>query len=196
MDLIQFAHNNDLSVKKNYEYVCSLIDEDEYIDYIIAEMYIANPDNGNIRYFKTPSTEWTWILYDTDYGFADVGFNTVVDHLNPDGTGAGDAFSTKLINALLKNPEFKDKFIRRMAWQLNTIWTKETVWARIDELETLIGEDMKLDCAKWGRSYANWQRQVEKLRNFAVARNEKFPQYIQQYFNLSDSQMREYGFGV
>jgi hypothetical protein len=32
--------------------------------------------------------------------------------LNPNGTGSFDRFSTELINALLKNKDFKEEFIR------------------------------------------------------------------------------------
>ncbi len=192
--LVEYAHTHDLSVQAHYDYVCSQMDIDNYTDYIIAEMYVANPDNGNIRFFRTTDTKWTWILYDTDYGFSDVKFDTVKDHLRPEGTGAGDAFSTKLINALLGNPDFRENFIRRMAWQMNNIWTEEKVSARIDELESLIKEDMKLDCARWERRYENWQYHVRSLRTFVGERNKVFPQYVQNYFGLSDAQMRQFGF--
>lgn len=194
--LVNYAKTHDLSVKEHYDYVCSLMDIDNYMDYIIAEIYVGNTDNGNIRYFMTPTTKWTWILYDTDYGFADANYDSVKDHLNPEGTGAGNAFSTKLINALLKSPTFKEAFLRRIAWQIDNIWTVENVHGRIAELEGLIGEDMKRDCEKWGRTYSNWQSHVQTLRDFVVYRNKQLPKFVQRYFNLTDAQMREYGFHV
>jgi len=194
--LVDYAKTHDLSVKEHYDYVCSLMDIENYMDYIIAEIYVGNTDNGNIRFFMTPTTKWTWILYDTDYGFASASYDSVQDHLNPEGTGAGNAFSTKLINALLKSPTFKEAFLRRIAWQMNTIWTKENVYARIAELEGLIGEDMKRDCEKWGRTYSNWQSHVQTLRDFVVYRNKQLPKFVQRYFGLTDAQMQEYGFQV
>ena len=194
--LVDYAKTHDLSVKEHYDYVCSLMDIDNYMDYIIAEIYVGNTDNGNIRYFMTPTTKWTWILYDTDYGFADANYDSVKDHLNPEGTGAGNAFSTKLINALLKSPTFKEAFLRRIAWQIDNIWTKENVHNRIDELEGLIGADMVRDCEKWGRTYQNWQNHVQTLRDFVVYRNKQLPKFVQNYFGLSTAQMQEYGFHV
>ena len=194
MDVLYYAHEQDLSKPEHYEYVTSRVDIENYMDYIIAEMYIANPDNGNIRYFKTTDGKWKWIMYDTDYGFSSAGHNTVWEHLNPAGTGSGDNFSTKMINGLLKNPEFKEQFIRRIAWQINNIWTEENVNARIDELESLIAHDMKRDCAKQERNYSHWQSYVSSLRSFAPARNKQLPKLVQQHFGLTDAQMREYGF--
>ena len=135
-------------------------------------------------------------MFDTDYGFADVYYNSVKDHLNPAGTGSSDAFSTQLINALLKNATFRDAFIRRIAWQMNTIWTKENVWARIDELEALIGPDMVRDCARRNSSISRWQEHVNTLRQFVIQRNKVLPGYVQSYFGLTDQQMLEYGFTV
>lgn len=194
MDVLYYAHEQDLSQPEHYEYVTSRVDIENYMDYIIAEIYIANPDNGNIRYFKTTDGKWTWIMYDTDYGFSSAGQNTLYEHLNPAGTGSGDNFSTKMINGLLKNPEFKEQFIRRIAWQINNVWTEENVSARIDELESLIAHDMIRDCAKHEKKYSHWQSYVSSLRSFAPARNKQLPKIVQQYFGLSDAQMREYGF--
>ena len=194
--LVDYAHTHDLSVQEHYDYVCSQMDVDNYIDFMIAQMYIANTDIDNIKFFKTDNLKWTWLFYDTDLAFSSSGYDTVKDYTHPSGTGGGRALSTKLINALLKNPEFKDKFIRRFAWQMNNIWSVENVTARINELEALIAQDMKRDCEKWGRGYTSWQGSVDFLRKFPAVRNEKLPAFVQSYFGLTDQQMREYGFPV
>ena len=192
--LVDYAHTHDLTVQEHYDYVCSQMDVDNYIDFMVAQMYIANTDIDNIKFFKTSDLKWTWLFYDTDLAFSSSGYDTVKDYTNPSGTGGGRALSTKLINALLKNPEFKDKFIRRFAWQMNNIWSVENVTARVNELEALIAEDMKRDCEKWGRGYTSWQGSVDFLRRFPAVRNEKLPAFVQSYFGLTDAQMREYGF--
>ena len=194
--LVDYAHTHDLTQQAHYDYVCSQMDVDNYIDFMIAQMYIANTDIDNIKFFKTDSLKWTWLFYDTDLAFSSSGYDTVKDYTHPSGTGGGRALSTKLINALLKNPEFKDKFIRRFAWQMNNIWSVENVTARVNELEALIAQDMKRDCQKWGKSYSSWQGSVDFLRRFPAVRNEKLPAFVQSYFSLTDRQMREYGFPV
>ena len=194
--LISYVKTHDLSVKENYDYVCSQINAAEYMDYIIAQMYIGNTDNGNIKFFKTPDVKWTWILYDTDYSLFNANYNAVKDHLNPAGTGHANGISNVLIRSLLENAEFKDAFIRRMAWQFHTIWTEEVVFARVAEFEVMIGKDMEKDCARWNLSYSGWQDHVESIRQFVRQRNINFPQYVQRQFELSTAQMREYGFNV
>ncbi len=192
--LVDYAHTHDLSQQEHYDYVCSQMDIENYTDFMIAQMYIANTDIDNIKFFKTPDIKWTWLFFDTDLAFSASSYDTVEDFTNPGGTGGGNGISTKLINALLKNPEFKENFIRRMAWQMNNIWSVENVTARVNELESLIGEDMKRDCQKWGRSYTSWQGCVDFLRRFPASRNEKLPKFVQAYFDLTDKQMQQYGF--
>lgn len=194
MALMTYVKSHDLSVPEYYDYVCSQIDVENYIDYILAEIYVANSDNGNIKFFKTAEGKWTWILYDTDYGFADAGSNTFLTHLNPGGTGHANAYSTALINGLLKNPEFKEAFLRRLAWQMDNIWTKENVNVRLDELQARMGADMVRDQDRWFRHAGSWEYHMEQLRTFVEARNRNITGFVQDYFDLSADQMREYGF--
>lgn len=196
MALMAYVKSHDLSKQEYYDYVCSQIDVENYIDYILAEIYVANSDNGNIKFFKTAAGKWTWILYDTDYGFADAGTNTFVTHLNPGGTGHANAFSTALINGLLRNPDFKEQFLRRLAWQIDYIWTEENVNARLDELLALMGTEMVRDQDRWFRHAGSWEYHMEFLRTYAAARNTKIVQFAKEYFGLTDAQMREYGFHV
>lgn len=191
--LVNYAATHDLSVQTHYEYVCSQMDVENYTDFMIAQMYIANTDIDNIRFFKTPDIKWTWLFYDTDLSFSSAGYNTLKDYTNPNGTGSG-SLSTKLINALLKNPEFRENFIRRFAWQIENIWSVENVSVRADELENLLKEDMKLDCDRWKYSYSGWQGSVNYLRKFPAERTPKITGFVQEYFGLTDNQMRQYGF--
>ncbi len=194
--LKKYIQTHDMSQKKHYEYVCSLMDVEEYIDYILAEMIMGNPDNGNIKFFTTKGGKWNWILYDVDHAYRSVSYNAVVAHLNPAGTGSQDLFSTAVINGLLQNKEFRDAFLTRAAWQLKTIWAPENVLARINEVAGLIGEEMKRDCQRWGLSYTNWQNMVDEMRYVARYRNGYMISHLQSYFGLSDRQMKQYGFDV
>ncbi len=193
-DLIAYVKSHNLSDQEAYRYVCSQVDIDEYIDYIVAEIYICNTDNGNIKFFKTTEGKWTWIFYDVDQSFRSANFDTVAEHLNKNGTGSMDRFSTALINGLLQNAEFKDKFLRRFAWQIQNVWSPERVNAAIDEYYAAIQPEMKRDCVKWGLTYENWEENVQALRSFANTRAKYVVSFVKSYFGLSDAEMQSYGF--
>lgn len=193
-ELMNYVKSHDLSIKENYEYVCSLVDVDNYIDYIIAEMIIANTDNGNIKFYKIDGGKWRWIIYDVDQSTHSPDYNTVMTHLDPNGTGAGDMYSTALINGLLKNKEFFDKFLTRFAYQLNEVWTPERMNAEIDRYYSLIKDALPKESAKWGRSIKYIDTNINRLRRFFNERNENIVPMIKAQFGLSDSRMLAYGF--
>lgn len=194
--LLKYAMKYDMKDPEHYEYVCSRIDVDNYIDYMIAQIWIGNTDNSNVRFFKTTEGKWTWILYDTDMSFATPNYNSVAKHLNKKAIGDNDWTSKTLAVCLLDNPEFKDMFLRRMAWQINNLWTEENIVGRIDEIEAMIKDDMVKDCQRWGRTYTYWQQSVASLRKFARIRNDYLLGYIQDYFGLTTDEMIQYGFPV
>ncbi|PKM63366.1 MAG: hypothetical protein CVU97_00050 [Firmicutes bacterium HGW-Firmicutes-21] len=196
--LIIYVKTHNLAVDEYYQYVLTQIDKENYIDYICAQIYIANTDNGNIRFYKSTDTDgkWRWIMFDTDWSFSGPTHQTVARHLNPEGTGSQNRFSTALINALLKNPSFKEDFLRRMAWQLENIWTTENVTARITEIKELIRHDMVRDCEKWGRTYTNWQNHVDSLITFQKNRPAEIYKQMKSYFSLSDAKMAELGYKI
>ncbi len=194
--LVNYASSHDLSVQEHYDYVSSLMDIENYIDYIVAEMIICNTDNGNIRFFTYEGGKWRWIMYDVDHAFRSSNYNTVADHLDPAGTGSSNMFSTRLINALLKNPEFKKKFLEEIAYQINNVWTSENIDRYVDEFKNMIINDIGKDCIRWDRNYDTWESSVESLKSFGRNREKYLLQYVKSYFSLSDEQMRSYGFKV
>jgi hypothetical protein len=196
LDLLTFTANNDMRIQENYDYVCSKINVQNYLDFYIAEMWIANTDNGNVRYFMDEEGKWTWILYDTDISLMDSSLDRVAANLNDFNIGPGDFACRTFAVKLLKHPEFRDQFLRRMAWQMNTIWTEDNVIGRINEIEALLIADMPKETDRWVGTYEDWLANVERLRKFARERNDYMLEHIQAYFKLSDAQMRAYGFDI
>lgn len=192
-----FVRTHDMSDPDNYAYVCSQIDIDNYIDFFVAQTWIANSDMmGNVKFFKNAEGKWTWILYDTDLCFYSAGVNRIEKNLDYTGTGGADLTCRVFAVRLLDNDEFRDKLLTRMAWQMNNIWTEENVVGRIDEIQSLIIGDMEKECTRWKRSYNYWLESVETLRSFARRRNGYMLRHIQNYFGFSDKQMRDYGFNI
>lgn len=194
--LVEYASTHDLTNPEYYEELGSMMNIDQYMDYIIAQICIGNDDNSNVRFFTTEGGKWHWILYDTDLCFYNPNYNSVAEHLNPWGTGAANYISTALINALLKNPDFKDAFLKRMAWQLDTIWAPEVMHPRIDAMVKEIQPDMAKDLARWYDTQEHWDKYLGILRQFVDERYDILVPQVQEYFDLTDAQMRAYGFRV
>lgn len=194
--LRNYARTHDLSDPECYAYVCSQINVENYMDYIIAQMWVANNDLGNVKFFKTNDLPWHWALFDTDLSMIAPNQNTVVMMLTKQNIFAHDPDSRVIIIRLLQNPEFKDAFLRRIAWQVKTVWNEEQVVARIDEFHDMLEKDMAKESGRWNPSVATWEKYIQRMRDFATTRNDYFIVHVQRFFKLTDQQMRDYGFEV
>jgi hypothetical protein len=201
-DLIEYVKTHDLSNKENYDYVASKVDIDNYIDWVCMEIYTVNSDLGNIKFWRpqTADGKWRWILYDLDWGFFFSNQTKYASYqdsfskfLDPKGNGVGHMFDNSLIRGLLKNEEFKQKFIKRFAYHCTVTFETNRVLQRIDELTANIEPYMQRDKDKWHTgTVARWKStQIELLKTFAKVRPEMNLHYMQKYFNLSDAEMQQ-----
>ena len=72
--------------------------------------------------------------------------------------------------------------------------TEEYIIAKIDSLADTIRQDMPMDRERWGDSYEDWEKDVEKLRQYVRdgARDKVVLADIQNYFGLTDAEMAAY----
>lgn len=194
--LLAYTTSHDMAVPEYYDYVCSRIDIDSYLDFLIAEMWIANTDDGNVKFFQNADGKWTWLFYDTDFAGWDASTNFVRRYLYPSNIGTSDTNCKTFAVRLMANEGFREKFLTRLAWQMNTIWTEENVVGRIDEIAALLEGDMAKESDRWGTGYSQWENSVELLRTFARKRNSYMLSHIQSWFGLTDEEMRSYGFVI
>ncbi len=209
-ELMDFIKEHDLSDDAAYNYVASKIDIDEYIDYEIAEMFFGNWDwpGNNIRYWRErkDSGVWRWILYDTDFGFAlresvaGVEYNLIDIATASDGPGwPNPPWSTFLIRNLLKNQNFKDKFVEKFMTHLNITFKPDRVKNILNELASVIEPEIPRAYARWEEVhlegdvngyYTNytdvndWYNELEKMRNFADERPGVIVKQLREKFSI------------
>ena len=154
----------------------------------------GNTDNGNTKYFTSPELPWTWVMFDVDFAFFAPAGNDVAINLNTEELGAYDDNCKTIAVRLLTNPEFKDYFLKRFAYQINEVWTEENILTRMEEIRAMIEPDMAKDCARWGQNIQKWYDNIDTMEYFVKNRNKYIVKYVQNYFGLTDAQMQAYGF--
>ena len=194
---------NDLSSASNYAYAEERVDLDSFMDYMICEIYSANSDVWNIQYYKIKGGKWKWIYYDFCWSFGASENRT--NHQTLSIRRLSSKPCSDLFNALLKNSDWRDRFCRRFAELLNTIYAPETVLAKIDELYAQVEPEVAREREKFNGetwlgvkqhnevrgTYEGFIKQVQIMREFASGRPESLKQQIQKEFGLSDSYMQE-----
>lgn len=193
--LINFVSKNSMSESSNYNKIKEQIDITSLCDFWIGEIYTANYDILNTRYFSSSVVDngkWKYIFYDLDSGFFRTNQNTFTEYTNPNGMGAWN-FPTTLLRNLMKNDEFKTTFLQRLSYNLKNTWSYENINKKIDKIIEEIGTDeFKRNADRWNNSYSHWQESITAMKTFAKKRNSILIKYAKSYFNLSDSQVNKY----
>lgn len=121
--MIYYARHYNLSSDKNYAVMCSMLDIDSFIDYVVAELYLNNTDwpENNFGMWRTrtvdPSNEyadgrWRMCVFDTDLALNLVGSSASSykgNSLEELKETASDV--STLFNALIENEDFKQQFV-------------------------------------------------------------------------------------
>ncbi|SFK75155.1 Chitobiase/beta-hexosaminidase C-terminal domain-containing protein [Lachnospiraceae bacterium KH1T2] len=177
-ELLDFVQKNDLSVEKNYEYVCSKIDIDSFIDYYAAEIYYGNSDwpGNNFRVWRADQVnseygdnKWRPVFFDIDDGFTNTDFNSIEYVLTEDYDKSivkDLAYSSKgnreIILALIKNEKFRDRFFERFEECLDTVFSAENVEENIDLLFEKYKPEMKQHLQRW-HTKDGWLKSLKNM---------------------------------
>ncbi|PKK93503.1 MAG: hypothetical protein CVV61_04350 [Tenericutes bacterium HGW-Tenericutes-6] len=197
--MYQYAVTQDLSLKKHYEYIEKRMDIDNFIDYYISELYMANVDwpQNNIIYWRKNVSynedapyghdgRWRWIVYDLDasFGASWGGYYPEIDIFE---RLTGDSWKTgKLFYALMANDLFKGKFIHRFHTLLNTVFEENHVLEQVESMIDLYAPEMEEHIARYGypSSYQNWLFYVNRMKDFAEGRPSTLRMQLKNYFDL------------
>jgi hypothetical protein len=124
MELYEFIENNNLEVNSNYQWVSEKIDIDNFIDYQLFEIFIANFDwpANNMKCWKSScdNSKWRWIFYDGDGAIINYEFDGFSHALSTDNNvWSTNSQSTLFLRKLLENKDFQIKFFNRLEYLLN-----------------------------------------------------------------------------
>ncbi len=177
-NMLEYKHlkdllSKDLSVQLNYDAVADAMDIENFTDFMITEICVANSSiDHNVMAWK-PKNEgkWKWILMDLDRGF----FNPA-EHLLNFYTGR----DVVPLNELLDNPGYKDYFGRRLADHLYTTFHPLSMQKEIDKHQQLIEAEIPKHIERWEgttSSYGDaipsveyWHNEICDMKNFVIER--------------------------
>ncbi|MBN1895259.1 CotH kinase family protein [bacterium] len=211
LTLMDFVTSENMADQDNYEIVKTMMDADQYIEYMIGQIYLAERDwpGNNIKFWKTGTgeyTQWRWIHYDMDQTLT-LGWlseNMIRKCTTDQGPGwPNPEWSTRLFRNLLENREFRNRFINLFAWHVSTTFDSARVIAVIDSLADRLRPEIPHHIEKWGgrvdltgkaaeswipptfRSVESWEAHVENMRDFARRRSPYAVKHVKDHFGLS-----------
>jgi len=184
--LRNFIMANNMGPGPDYDYVKSELKWASLADYFMFNSYVVNQDwlNWNTAWWRGmdptgSKTKWRYTLWDMDATFGHyINYTGIPDPTanadpcnaenlpNPGGQGHTDILE-KLIN---ENPEVEQYYVTRYIDLINTYFSCDYMNQLLDSMLLEIAPEMPAHVAKWGGSVAQWQGNVQDLRDFIDAR--------------------------
>jgi len=192
--LNSYIKTHNLSNDSSYQYVSERLDIDNFIDYVMGELYTTNNDIVNTRFFNNPNLDngkIKMIFYDFDYAFYNYSRNYLQWMIDPAGMGEHH-FNNTIIRGLLQNQQFRDRFLERASYNLKNVWTDENVLKKYQELKDLLEPEMKRNQERWRMSYQEWLDNCEALKGYIQKRRAYLVNSLKSYFKLTNEEVREY----
>ena len=166
-DDIRFCTENDMSDPELYAQFGEIFDLDNVLDYILLEGFSGNTDLcQNVRFFRSDEYDgrWRFAFFDLDCSFYnyECGMRVVFDQI-----GKPNQYLRSMANSLIKNPEFRDRLLRRYAEWIDGPLSPENVMREIDLLLAEIEPEIARDRERVGISLDYWKDRIRDLRSFA-----------------------------
>lgn len=180
-----YLRSHSMSSDADYDYIATQIDIDEYIEYMVLEIYCNNGDwpHNNCKFWhpRVEGGRWRWIAFDTDFGFglySDTGYEE--DFLG--SCLQNTAGPTFILNKLTANETFIRNFVNRFADRLNYEFHPKVVNSLIDSLSKNISDEITYHINRW-HAIGDWNNNIEQMRNFAKERPSYLREHIREHFS-------------
>jgi hypothetical protein len=201
-ELHDFIMGHDMSNPFTYQAVAAQYDVTSLVDYIIINSYVVCSDwmNWNVGWWRGLNPDgshqkWAYILWDEDATFGHyinyTGIPAQSPYVSPcfpeDLTDPGQdpEGHIAVLNKLRANAEFNQYYISRYIDLLNTTFNDEFMINLLDSMALTISSEMPNHTAKWGGNFAQWQNNVQKIRNFVTTRNNIIEEGLAECYSLT-----------
>jgi hypothetical protein len=163
--LVSLSENvNDAGV---YDEIRTLLDIDEFINYMAVELYIGNDDwpNNNVKAYRSQlDGRYRFVCFDLDYCF-NRWSHTISSVLNDYSKGNQRIEMIVLFVNLLKHDGFRRQFIDAFCIAAGSVFEKERVYSIVDELLARIKPMTDLMKQKGMDSGHNPDRSANNIKN-------------------------------
>ncbi len=183
-NLHNFITTNDMSIPANYNVVKDQLNVLSLIDYMILNTHVVCMDwlNWNTSWWRgrKPDGEakkWRYALWDMDATFGHYINYTNIPNTTPNADpcfaeNLPDDFEGhgQLIQSLMANEEFHSLYVNRYADMNNSFFTCDYMNSLLDSLIGRIEPEMPGQIQKWGGTMAEWQGNIQQLKDFINSR--------------------------
>ena len=190
--MMDFINTHDLTDNANYQQVVAQIDVDEYIEYLVSEIYGGNDDwpHNNVKMWKSKKNggHWRWMLYDTDQSYHiwdreedNVAYNKLEKCLTEKGKN-GDTWSNVMLRNMVKNTTFRNELVNRFADRMNREFLPSNITHLVDSLYNNIQDEIGFHNDRWWLN----RDKGDGIKDFANSRPANMRNHLRKHFDVGD----------
>ena len=192
LELAEFCKKNDLNDPENLAYVEERLDIDNMFTHAAYQIILGNVDFTNVRVYRVPGGKWKYILFDVEACWRNLDKTPLEYYIKP-VSGKIQGFRHEPLNALLAVPEYKAKFLNRIAELLDTVFVWENVESHFDEVIAQLEPILPRHIERWNNmKLKNWQTNISATKYYARVRPRKIPELLKKAMKLTTAEVEEY----
>ena len=165
---IEMLDGMDMESASSYEWVKRVIDIDSYLEYMVAQLFMANYDwpANNQKIWKPTHQDglMRWILYDLSWAFEGVEYN-MFEHATETENMGWPNFpeTTFLFRKLMEHDTFRGDFQSAFTSKLQGQFNRATTLGKAEKLKGRVAPEINRHAARWGfpQDSATWSRDVD-----------------------------------
>lgn len=196
LEMLNFAETHDLSNPEYAKVVEGQLDVEQFLDYVLIQLYLGNLDwhNNNCDFYRSTTVKegssygdgrWRVLLYDLDYA---INYQSE-DHYTT--FYESNFHNARLTRSLLANEEWMAYYISRFEELLEQQFEPAAAIEKQQQFEAQLAPEIEEDLKRWdvyqdGQplkeiSLSYWYEKMEDLKGFFIER----PEYARAYFYAS-----------
>ena len=203
--LLDYVSKTDMTKEGVYEYLDGIVDLQELANYWVIETYYGQHDPINIKFYKPKDGKWRWILFDLDQSFLSWSNTSINWNLPfyPYAHGNVYYLNTTLMNRLIKNPKFRELYIKTWAEHLKTTFEPNRMIKILDKMVNEIKNEMPYHIKRWYNesirvssntldSVSEWNSNIAYFKSLIKERNKIALRTIKGGLGLTNEEYQKY----
>lgn len=184
-EMEEYLKTHDVTTQEAYEYIDSIVDIDNFIEYISMELVIGTYDTINVKRYRDPEGDgkWRWIIYDVD--------RSMREDLDSFEVLAGGNYGT-LFKSCMKNPTIRERFLVYFNQALATYMSPQNMYDMIQEQYQQLQPVLPQYLDMVGVTRSEYDASVKNFAMRATRRSTEIIKHCAEYLNLSTEETNRY----
>ena len=192
LELCDFCKKKDLNKPENLAWVEERLDIDNMFTHAAFEIILGNVDFTNVRVYRVPGGKWKYLLFDVEACWRNLDPTPIEYYIKPLNAKI-QGFRHEPLNALLKVPEMKARFLQRVSGLLSTVFRWDNVEKHFDDVIDVLKPILPRHIERWkNMKMENWKKNIHATKYYARVRPKKIPELLKKAMKLTNAEVEEY----